>query len=149
MSEISLLAERFLKEAVFQSRARQAAGVALSGVKPSVGSGASNCGLGESTAVDLDLSPEAEEIFAELWPRELAPTEVDHIRLVMSEWIEHQDKLDRKRNHFLRDFRQKHGFDRRAYDKRQSEEFEQGLAKVNFEESQRLRQAAQDLLAPV
>jgi len=145
------LAECFLREAVFQSRSRQAAGMALGQAHPSAQKeeqlpGAAPCGLGEKTVVDLQLSQRAEELFRALWQRELAPTELDRIRSVMGGWIEAQDALDRKRNHFLRDFRQTNGFDRTTYTLVQAQNLEDGLGKVNHEINQRLAQAAGELL---
>jgi hypothetical protein len=60
---------------------------------------------------------------------------------VLRGWVEKQDALDRKRNHFLKAFRGQHGFDRTRYTSEQSAEFEAGLARVNDEED-RLRRAA-------
>lgn len=108
--------------------------------------GAAPCGLGGKTVVDLQLSPRAEELFRTLWQRELAPTELERVRSVMGAWIEAQDALDRKRNHFLRDFRQTHGFDRTTYTLAQAQDFENGLGKLNNEINQRLAQAAGELL---
>jgi hypothetical protein len=144
-------AESFLQEAVYQSRARQAAGVGLGGGRPDgpPGSPDSGCGLGADAAVDLELTERGEELLQELWPRATAPTELAHIQEVMSAWVEAQDALDRKRNHYLRDFRQKHGFDRRSYTKEQASEFEAGLAAVNTEVSTRLTAAARTLLGDI
>jgi len=151
------LAESLLQEAVYQSRARQAAGVGLSGGRPDGPSVSRNphgppragCGLGADAAVDLELTERGEELFQELWPRATAPTELVHIREALSAWIECQDALDRKRNHYLRDFRQTHGFDRRSYTKEQANKFEAGLAAINTEVSQRLGAYARKLLGDV
>lgn len=145
------LAESFLQEAVYQSRARQATGVGLSGGRPDgpPGSPGSGCGLGADAAVDLELTDRGVELFHELWPRATAPTETTHIHEAMCGWVESQDALDRKRNHFLRDFRKTHGFDRRTYTKDQASEFEAGLAAINAEVNERLRTAAKSLLGEV
>ena len=142
-------AESFLQEAVYQSRARQAAGVGLSGGRPDgpPGSPTSGCGLGGDSATDLELTERGEELFRELWPRAVGPTELARIQEVMTEWVERQDALDRKRNHFLRDFRQTHGFDRRTYSKELANEMEAGLAAINAEVNERLAAAAKTLLA--
>ena len=144
-------AESFLQEAVYQSRARQAAGVGLSGGRPDgpPGSPGSSCGLGANAAVDLELTERGEELFKQLWPRATAPTELAHIQETMSAWVECQDALDRKRNHYLRDFRQTHGFDRRSYTKEQASEFEAGLASINAEVGVRLKATAQTLLGDI
>jgi len=145
------LAESFLQEAVYQSRARQAAGVGLGGGRPDgpPGSPTSGCGLGADAAVDLELTDRGMELFQELWPRAMAPTETTRIQEALTDWVETQDALDRKRNHFLRDFRQTHGFDRRSYTKERAGEFEAGLASINAEVDQRLRDAALKLLGDI
>jgi hypothetical protein len=134
------LAESFLQEAVFASRAKQAAGASLFGA-------ATNCGLGARAEVVLDLSPRAAEIAREIWPRELDAVELERIQSVTRSWIELQDSLDRKRNHFLKDFRRRHGFERASYSQEQLGAFEDGLAKVNGEAGAQLRLSAASLLA--
>ena len=52
------LAESFLQEAVYRSRGDQAGATLLS-------AGSASCGLGEKPSVSLDLTPRAEELFAE------------------------------------------------------------------------------------
>ena len=101
------LAEAFLAEAVFASRAKQAASASL--VQNN------GCGLGTRPEVALDLSPRAAELARELWPRVLSASELQLVRDTLASWVEDQDALDRKRNHFLKDFRTRHGFDRAAY----------------------------------
>ena len=54
-----------------------------------------------------------------------------------------QDALDRKRNHFLKAFRGKHGFDRTRYDAERLSEYERGLARVNDEENRARRSAVE------
>lgn len=140
------LAANLLQEAVYQSRARQANQVAFSheGLDRPPGAG---CGLGEETAVDLDLTSRGEELLNTLWPGQLAPSRLARIKNVLHDWVERQDALDRKRNHFLRDFRQANGFDRRAYSAEQARAFEEGLENINAEAEERLRQSAEALLA--
>lgn len=150
MSETSIrLAESFLQEAVYQSRARQAAGVGLTGGRPDgpPGSPTAGCGLGANAGLDLELSERGVELFRELWPRETAPTELTRIHDAMQAWVECQDELDRKRNHYLRDFRQKHGFDRRKYTPEQASQLDAGLKAINTEINERLSQAARTLLS--
>ncbi len=136
------LAERFLQEAVFRSRERQAAGVELRrGASP----GAGNCGLGEKAAIELDLSARGKELAAQLWPAGLKGAHLEEVRALAADWIVEQDSLDRKRNHFLRDFRGKHGFDRTKYAAEIVRAFDTGLDKVNAEETARRRELAQAL----
>lgn len=165
------LAEAFLQEAVFESRAKQAAGTALAAgasAKPT------NCGLGREAAIELGLSPRGRELFDALFggaadtgetgvQREPAdPSQGDlanspdggattaarlaKLRDVMSAWIERQDQLDRDRNHFLKAFRQRHGFDRRAYSVEVLAEYDSGLAAINARADAERRAHAQRLL---
>jgi hypothetical protein len=129
------LAVSLLQEAVFASRARQAVGAAI-------GTNPGTCGLGAETAVDLDLSPRGQELFDQIWTGETPPTQLEHIRTVLQEWVEIQDGFDRKRNHYLRDFRKSNGFDRRDYTAVQNAEFEKGLARVNDDAMRRIQQLA-------
>jgi len=129
------LAEEFLREAVYRSREMQSALAATRGAtirNP-------NCGLGEQAAAVLDLSPRAREIYELL--------SLGNVHDVMTDWIERQDALDRKRNHFLKDFRGRHGFDRNLYGPDILSEFEAGLARINSEEDSERRAAAERLLA--
>ena len=137
------LAERFLQEAVFRSRERQAVGSELRrGASP----GAGNCGLGEKAAVELDLSARGRELAAQLWPAGLEGARLDALKALVADWIVEQDALDRKRNHFIKAFRQKHGFDRMRWSREQSEEFDFGLAKINAGEDDSRRRAAGEML---
>jgi hypothetical protein len=136
------LAEAFLREAVYRSRASQAAVGAL--LPPSSNAGG-NCGLGHKAAVVLDLGERGRELFLELWREDIVPAHVDRIRDVMRDWIERQDALDRKRNHFLKDFRGKHGLDRTQYDAELTSQYDAGLARVNDEENRARRDAAERL----
>ncbi|MBK7644539.1 MAG: hypothetical protein IPJ19_16090 [Planctomycetes bacterium] len=136
------LAESFLAEAVFRSRERQAAGVELRrGAKPLAGT----CGLGEKAAVELDLSSRGRELAGALWPEGLEDARLERVRAALAEWIVEQDALDRRRNHFLRDFRGKHGFDRTQYTSEVTRAFEEGLALINAQETQRRREVAQSI----
>lgn len=140
MDERLHLAEQFLQEAVYLSRARQAAGVGLvqgPGDNP-------GCGLGVRAEIVMELSPRARELLALLWP---APgPDPRALQATMSAWIEQQDQLDRKRNHFLRDFRRRHGMDRRGYGAEIEREFAAGLEQLDQEANAGLRAAARALL---
>ncbi len=140
------LAEDFLREAVYRSRGQQAVHVGLAGAKLDQPSGPANCGLGKKVAVCLDLSPRGEEICQRLWPKGLGPADLERIHEVMGGWITLQDSLDRKRNHYLRDFRQEHGFDRQAYTSEELAKYEKGLERINREVDDGLRNAAEELL---
>lgn len=143
-----------LREAVFASRARQAAAIAPPGLRPApegpAGS-AGNCGLGAKALVDLRLSEKAAGAFARLFPAggeaDGSGPALEPIQGLLGAWVEAQDALDRARNHFLRDFRTRHGFDRAAYTPEERQAFEEGLAKVNARESERLHEHARQLLA--
>ena len=135
------LAQSFLQEAVYRSRATQAAASAFA-----VSDAPGRCGLGEKAAQVLDLTPEGAELFARLWPTEPEPDTLERIRGRMNAWVVEQDALDRKRNHFLKAFRQKHGFDRTAYTPTVAAEFDDGLARINASEDESRHAAAAELL---
>ena len=136
------LAEELLQEAVYRSRGEQAGAAALRAGR----AGAGNCGLGEKAAVVLDLSPRAEAVFGELFPAGLADDALGRVRDVLAAWVKRQDTLDRRRNHFLKEFRLTHGFDRAAYPPERLAEFEAGLQRVNDDASAARAAAAVELL---
>ena len=137
------LALGLLREAVFQSRAKQAASTSLVRNDPNSKSG--NCGLGAHAAIESRLSEKGRELAARLWPMALAAESAARAETLITDWIERQDKLDRKRNHFLRDFRAANGFDRANYTAEQSSAFEAGLARINAEEDSERTTAAREL----
>ena len=140
------LAQTFLQEAVYNSRGAQAGKATMSpGGK---GADKGQCGLGQDAAIVLDLSPNAEEVLHKLWPASLDEAGVLRLQGQMTEWIEAQDQLDRKRNHFMKAFRGKHGFRRADYDSQTLAAYEEGLDAVNQESLDALRQAAQRVLEP-
>ncbi len=141
------LAEGLLQEAVYCARARQAAGAPLAAGDIAADAVTGRCGLGQAIKEHgLELTEHGEEILNRLFPDELGPTRLARLRDIVQDWVASADALDRKRNHFLRDFRTLHGFDRRAYDGDLARRFEEGLAGVNDEANQRLRVAAEELL---
>jgi hypothetical protein len=133
-------AAALLQEAVYRSRETQAAagGLAMPG---------GNCGLGHKAAVNLELSTRGEELFRLLWPMQPEDQAMLRIQAVLADWVRRQDALDRKRNHFLKDFRHAHGFDRTRYTAEQRAEFESGIEHINAEENERRELAAQELLS--
>jgi hypothetical protein len=135
------LAQSFLQEAVYRSRALQSAAGALA---PSDAPG--RCGLGEKAAFVLDVTPEGAALFARIWPTEPPADTVERIRGRMNAWVVEQDALDRRRNHFLKAFRQKHGFDRTAYTPTVVAEFDEGLSRINATEDEARRAAGLELL---
>ena len=137
-------AEAFLQEAVYRSRGAQA-GASLLAPEERLPDGG-QCGLGARAAVVLDLSPKAQQLFEELWPEGLAGNQLLLVQECMSAWVEQQDLLDRKRNHFLKAFRGQHGFDRATYDEQQAVAYQEGLDRVNGEVAARRRDAAAELL---
>ena len=154
-SERLRLAEAFLQEAVFQSRAKQAAGVSLhqgklaagsAGQPGAVGKGPTNCGLGKQAALELGLSERGAELFEQLWPG-AGPGELERLRDPIAAWVARQDQLDRDRNHFMKAFRGQHGFDRAGYTPEQQAAWEAGLAEVNGRCNRERSEAAERLLA--
>lgn len=131
------LAESFLQEAVYRSRGDQAGATLLA-------AGSASCGLGEKPSVVLDLSPKAEELFQQLFAEK--DISLEDLKASMASWVKRQDALDRKRNHFMKDFRQAHGFDRNAYSSEQRADFESGLDAVNAEVAEARKLAAVALL---
>jgi len=132
------LCEKLLQEAVYQARAK-------SGGFP--GGAGAGCGLGPPPeARGLELTEHGRELFGTLFPAPPSPTRLARISELVQGWVGEADALDRERNHFLRAFRTRHGFDRRAYSPAEAREFEQGLERVNTEAGARLRAAAQALL---
>lgn len=136
------LAEELLQEAVFRSRGEQAGAAMLA---PHGGSG--RCGLGERAAVVLDLTPRAEQLYAALFPRGVHPETLVRLREVMATWVRRQDALDRRRNHFLKGFRQEHGYERGSYGEAVRARFDAGLATINADAATERTEAARALLA--
>ncbi|MBM3991937.1 MAG: hypothetical protein FJ298_13140 [Planctomycetes bacterium] len=91
----------------------------------------------------LELTPRGRELAAELYPN-VVPS---HVAALLREWVERQDALDRDRNHFLKAFRHRHGFDRNAYSPELRAQFEQGLERVNAAAAAERRAVAERLLA--
>ncbi len=152
------LATAFLNEAVYRSRGGPAPSSPFaSPARDLSATGVGGCGLGAKPAVVLDLSPRAEGIYGQLFGAESSDGSVDgsvdrgdrlaSIQAVMTRWIRKQDGLDRKRNHFLKDFRAEHGADRRSYSADLLAAYESGLAAVNQESIAGLEAAARELLA--
>ena len=130
------LAEELLREGVYRSRARQSAPLV-----PRTG----NCGLGEGAKIVLELSPRGRECFDELFASGLDPRATERFHATLSGWIEQQDALDRKRNHFLKSFRNRHGFDRTKYTPEILADYDAGLAGIAEEENGARRRAAEEL----
>lgn len=146
MSDRLELARTVLREAVFASRAKQAAGASLLLARERDGSSSANCGLGRDAAIELGLSEKGRSAFASLWPTLEDASELARIQGCMASWVQRQDQLDRDRNHFLKAFRTRHGFDRRTYGPELSAEFEAGLEEVNGRVTAELDVAARALL---
>lgn len=151
------LARDFLREAVYRSRARQAASGVLAqppvsphGPDAERSAALGNCGLGEKAAVVLDLDRRGQELFARLFGGDGLPgPALARVHAAMTDWIRRQDALDRKRNHFLKAFRNEHGFDRRTYGPELLAEYDAGLAAVNEQCDRELDEAALALLTRV
>jgi hypothetical protein len=136
--ELLGLAELFLQEAVYRSRATQAAGTALAQLSSGV---ERQCGLGDGPAVVLDLTARGRELAAQLFPTAVP----EHVAPLLRAWVERQDALDRDRNHFLKAFRHAHGFDRRAWSAGLLAEYESGLAAIAAREDEARAIAARRL----
>lgn len=134
----STLAAELLLEAVYASRSRQGAANTLGGGDPS-------CGLGAKPELASDLTERGRELLAALWPG--GPGDPDGLRRAMSAWVRRQDAFDRRRNHYLKDFRGEHGFDRSAYSDEVRAAYEAGLEEINAENRSAQTEAAAALLA--
>lgn len=139
-------AEQLLQEAVYTSRAKQAGAAGLAGADLEGSAGPGGCGLGLRALVDLGRSPAARAAFETLFPAPLGAADESALEAVLTRWVERQDALDRKRNHFMRDFREQHGYDRRQYDDAQRAAHAAGLDAVNAEENAGRREHAQAVL---
>ena len=146
MTDRVQLGEALLQEAVFQSRAKQAAGVSLLRAERKDGSSPTNCGLGQDAHVELALSERGRELFDALWPEPPAAERLEAIGSALAEWVERQDRLDRDRNHFLKAFRHEHGFDRTRYSAEQTAAYEAGLERINDQCNAERRAAAERLV---
>jgi hypothetical protein len=137
-------AEALLAEAVYASRAAQAATSALGGP-----AGARQCGLGHGPVPleELELSARARELALELWPNPRSEPQAADVRALFDAWIREQDALDRARNHFLRDFRSRHGRGRAEYAPEVAEAFDAGLELINAKARGRLAACAERLVA--
>jgi len=133
------LAEAFLRESVYRSREKQSAVAAIRA--PAIDN--PNCGLGERAEAVLDLSPRASELLQRI---HLDDGRLGAVNEAMTDWTARQDALDRKRNHFLKDFRGRNGFDRTGYSPAVLAEFEAGLARINAEEDAERRAVATRLV---
>lgn len=148
MNERCKRAEELLQEAVYASRAQQAAGVSLLSEHDRDGSSSARCGLGRTPAIELGLSERGRAALEALWPGGPSEPRWTEIRAAIARWVERCDQLDRDRNHFLKAFRNKHGFDRRDYTPEQLEAYEQGLETINARVTAERDAAARELLGP-
>ncbi|MBM3978063.1 MAG: hypothetical protein FJ299_13890 [Planctomycetes bacterium] len=144
-------AEALLAEAVYASRAAQAATSALGGPvgTPGGAAGARQCGLGHGPVplAELELSARARELALELWPNTRSEPQAVELRALLDAWIREQDALDRARNHFLRDFRSRHGRGRAEYAPEVAAAFDAGLEQINAKARERLTACAERLVA--
>jgi hypothetical protein len=104
------------------------------------------CGLGEGPALPVQFNARQRELLSFL------AAAADDARLsvvadVSHRWIRLQDGLDRKRNHFLKAFRNEHGFARSAYSPEVLEQYQAGLDAINQENDERLDDAARQVLS--
>lgn len=132
------VAVKFLQESVFAAREMQHGRGSL----PAADAG---CGLGEKPAMPGEFTERQARLLEELLSRRgsAAGTEVyGGVQRLTEAWIRVQDGLDRKRNHFLKAFRQEHGFDRRAYAPEVEAEFSAGLDAINRDNRVRLEEQA-------
>ena len=140
-------AHRLLMEAVYASRGGKAGAV----LATSGDADAGNCGLGvgpnlDVTVLGVGADDAAQRSAAALWPDGLDAARTEAARAAIRAWVKRQDGLDRKRNHFIKDFRGEHGFDRTAYAPDVLAAYEDGVEAVNRENRAGLEEAARALL---
>jgi hypothetical protein len=140
---LTTLAAAFLQEAVFASRevSHAAAFQAPHG----------GCGLGGRPTLAEAWSSrqlqKAGELAAAVGLAAEYPRLVEACDAEAARWVRLQDGLDRKRNHFLKDFRAAHGFDRRAYPPEVEGAFKEGLERINADNREQLEAAARGLVS--
>lgn len=139
-------ARALLEEAVYASRAAQSATSALGALGAAPGT--RQCGLGHGPVplAELELSARARELAQELWPTPASEPRAEEVRVLLDAWIREQDALDRARNHFLRDFRARHGRGRGEYAPEIAAAFDGGLEQINAKARERLGACAERLI---
>lgn len=140
------LAASFLQEGVYASREQAHAPEARSLTASE--SAAGSCGLGARPLTHPTWSSRQTRCAEELGRAlnlETSGKASDGTKLLvehLASWVRVQDGLDRKRNHFLKDFRAQYGADRRSYSPETDARFREGLAAINADNQERLRAAA-------
>lgn len=141
-NRIEVLATSFLQESVFASRE------ASHTFSPRAVEGASGCGLGLRPTIPEDFNDRQASLLEQMIEAAGLPPEqvrYDAIRDCVTGWIKMQDGIDRQRNHFLKDFRGVHGFDRKAYAPQIETAFQEGLRAINDDNRARLQAQASAL----
>jgi hypothetical protein len=138
---------RLLQEAVFA--ARGGGSLAPTSDDPTRLGG---CGLGAGPNLDVAVlgagaSETARAAAALLWPAGLDESRAARVREVIAGWVKRQDGLDRRRNHFIKDFRGEHGFDRTTYSDEIRAAYEHGVEAVNADNRARHVEAARAVLS--
>lgn len=136
MENLKALAHKFLEESVFAAREAQHGG------GPTVEAG--GCGLGARPVIPASFNKKQADLMEEMIGVSGGDAEIVVAAAVQhaEQWIKLQDGLDRKRNHFLKDFRNAHGFDRKQYPPDVEARFKQGIDAVNQENRSKLDAAA-------
>ncbi len=142
------LARTFLQETVLASRQTSHA------FNPdSLGSATTGgCGMGPRPDAPDTWTPRQQELISLMSRTAGTPPKSDDLLLhnvarTCIDWIRRQDAIDRQRNHFLREFRTRHGFDRHSYDVTVEAAFREGIEAINAENRSRLDDHAQAIAA--
>jgi len=138
-TEIQELAKDFLKAALYRARESLHR-------NDSLNSKSGFCGLGDTAPMPQDL-PEEHVALLKYFSSERLTQRRGLIPPLLQRWISDFDPIDRANNHFLKRFRQKHGFDRRRYDDRVEQAFTEGLRKIHAEQEEVLNRHAAELVA--
>lgn len=144
LPELVAVAAAFLQESVYASRAASHA------FSPRALDGASGCGLGLRPAIPEDFSPRQAELLERMTALlgvEPSAMPYGELRKRAAEYIKIQDGLDRQRNHFIKDFRTEHGFERAAWAEPVAAQFKTGIDAINAENRARLDALARALVA--
>ncbi len=104
------------------------------------------CGLGDTAPTHQELPEEYAALLKDFSSERLTQRRALIPPLIQS-WISDLDPIDRANNHFLKQFRQKHGFDRRQYDAKTEQAFTEGLSKIHAEQEEVLNRHAAELVA--
>lgn len=143
-AELIALSVAFLQESVFASRA------ASHSTTLRLLDGASGCGKGPRPVIPEDFNPRQADLLARMLVLRAvtpSPAMFDTVRDRVGRWVKIQDGIDRQRSHFIKDFRDIHGFEHASWAAPVQAEFKERIDVINADNRVRLDAAAGDLAA--